>query len=74
MRTVTAGLVTAVAAGTLGVCVMQGAALAQGAPSSPSAGDGGAAVGMKIADFLDRLRPEKDSSTASNSSTPGASY
>ena len=74
MRTVTTGLLTAVAAGAIGVGAMQGVALAEGAPSSPSAGDSGAAVGMKVADFFEALRDHKDSDTTSNKSVQGAAY
>jgi hypothetical protein len=70
MRTVTAGLVSTFAAAALGVGAIQGVALAQGAPSSPSAGDSGAATGMAAADFLDTFR----AGPHSNSSTSGASY
>ena len=72
MRTITAGLVTTVTAGALGVGAMQGAALA--APSSPSPGDAGIAAGKSLTDFLDVLRSKADSNTASNTSTPGATY
>lgn len=74
MRTVTAGIAGTVAAVVLGVCATQGAALAQGAPSTPSAGDAGIAAGKSLMDLLNAFRSGGDGSSVSNSSTPGASY
>lgn len=70
MRRYTAGLIGTIGATVFGVGAMQGVALAQGAPSTPSVGDGGAAAGKTVVDFLDALR----SGQRSSSSNPGASY
>jgi hypothetical protein len=70
MRTFWAGLIGTFVAAAVGVGAMQGAALAQAAPSTPSAGDGGVAAGQAVVDFLDALR----SGQHTNNSNPGAGY